>query len=303
MDVRQPARSPWPNAPRAACALVGWLVFSWLSACAAPLRIAAPFCAPPQPSAAVQLAAGEALAVGSSRQAQLAALIGVSEALAERERGPLSPPARTRVLERMALVRLAIDAVVAELDCECERTQQAADYLARKQAGIVQGMTVGSIVTAAAVGVVSVLLSTSSARPALQNSVGIGGAAATAGLGFATLYISPSLHFEHTRNLLRDIWEGPASSQVYPPVVWAYLSRATFSNAQDAPIRSKVVARFRRLRTTDDDASTLRLLFGAGGKFDADTLRAQAALLDQVKAEVALQNQDLSVLAHWLLQN
>jgi hypothetical protein len=35
--------------------------------------------------------------------------------------------------------------------------------------------------------------------------------------------------------------------------------------------------------------------------FEADTLRVQAALLDQVKAEVALENQELQTLANALL--
>lgn len=272
-----------------------------ISACAAPLRVAAPFCAPPSSGASLQLEAGAPLPQGTSRQAQLAALIGVSEALAARGSGPLPMALRLHVLERLELARIAIAASVAELDCEGERTQQAADYLEGQLSGTVQGLTVASIVTAAAVGVTSVLLSTSNAAPALQNSVGIGGAGIAAGLGLTTLYVAPTIHFEHQRNLLRDIWEGPAASRVYPPIVWAYLSRATFSNAQDAPIRTKIVARFQRFGDAAVDAHVKELLFGHGGEFEADTLRVQAALLDQVKAEVALENQDLEVLANALL--
>jgi len=232
----------------------------------------------------------------------MAALLGLSEALSLRAHGTLTTDMRLHVLERMELARLAIDATSAELDCEGERTQQAADYLASQQAGLVQLVTVASILTAAAVSVASVLLSTTNASPALQNSVGIGGAAVAAGLGFATLYVAPTIRFEHARNLLRDIWEGPAQSHVYPPIVWAYLSRATFSNAQDAPIRSKIVERFRVLGATDDDAHIRKLLFEAGGQFDVAALRAQASLLDQVKAEVALESQELEALARSLMR-
>jgi hypothetical protein len=236
-----------------------------------------------------------------SRQAQLAALIGVTDELAARGHGPLSAELRLHVVERLELARIAIAAIVAELDCEGERTQQAAAYLERQQAGTAQGLTVASLLTAAAVGVASVLLSTSNAAVALQNGVGIGGAGIAASLGFATLYVAPSIRFEHPRNLLRDIWKGPATSRVYPPVVWAYLSRATFSNAQDAAIRSKIVARFEQFGDAAVDGPTKELLFGPGGQFDADTLRVQAALLDQVKAEVALENQELQTLANALL--
>jgi len=272
-----------------------------LGACAStPLRVATPFCAPPQANSIDQMEAGESLSAGT-RQAQLAALLGLGDALKQRLQGPLVGEQRMQVLERIERARLTIDAISAELDCEGERTQQAADYLAHKQSSTVQTLTVASLATAAIIGVTSVLLSTSKASPTLQNNVGIGGAVSTAGLGLATLYVSPTIHFEHTRNPLRDIWEGPAQSQIYPPIVWAYLSRAVFSNAQDASIRSKIVARFHQLGAADEDSHTLQLLFGRGGEFDSDTLRIQAALLNQVKAEVTLQNQDLEALASGLL--
>jgi len=271
------------------------------SACAAPLRITAPYCAPPASELALRLPAGEALPNGSNREAQLAALLGLSDALEQRSRGPLPEDARLDVLTRIDLARLEISAITAELDCEGERSQQAADYLAQRQARTVQRVTVASILTATVVGVASVLLSTKDAAASVQDAVGITGAAAAAGTGFATLYVAPTLRLESPRNMLRDIREGPTSSSIYPPVVWAYLSRAGFSNAQDAPIRTKLIERFCRLNGRCDDDTTVRLVFGAGGEFDADTLRQQAALLDQVKAEVDLENQDLRALAERLL--
>jgi hypothetical protein len=272
-----------------------------LSACAAPLRVAAPTCAQRQTDVHAQIEAGAPLPPGSPRQAQLAALLGLSDALVERSHGPLSDATRLRALDQLTRARIAIAATEAELGCERESALRAADYLTYEQGNIVQKITAASIVTAAAVGVASALLSTRDAEPSVQDAVAIGGAAATAGLGFATLYVSPTLRLEHPRNLLRDIWEGPTTSSVYPPVVWAYLSRPHFSNAQSESIRAQIVNRYHQLGLGANDPSTQQLLFANGGEFDADELRFQAVLLDLVKAAVALEDQDVQLLAADLL--
>jgi len=124
----------------------------------------------------------------------------------------------------------------------------------------------------------------------------------TGGLGVGSLYVHPRIDFQHPRNLLTDLWTGPPTSSTYPPLVWAYLTRAQFSNEEQQAIREKIVARWRRYRDIASDPVETALLFGAGGSYDAATLRARAAMLDEVKAEVELVSQDIEALATVLVR-
>lgn len=261
------------------------------------------YCAPP--SSLVEHVQVDALPEPTrSREEQLAALLGLHAVFRSVvvDGAVLTEPAqRVEVLERLELARLAIAATTAELDCESERMRQAADYLTRKQGTMVQGLTVGSIASAAVAGVASVFLSTRNAGAATQNVVGVSGSVLTTGLGLSTFFANPTVHLTHQRNLLADVWNGPPSSSNYPPVVWAYLCLPVFSNAQDAAIRVRMVARFRQLKQLERDPEALARFFGHGGAYDIDSLRTHAAMLDHVKAEVDLENQELRALAARLL--
>jgi len=229
---------------------------------------------------------------GASRGARMAALLGLSSTVSATP----ALEARVRVVERVELARLAIASTSAELDCESERAEQAADYLTRGQTKNVQLLTIGSVAAAALTGIAGGFLSTHQAPSGDQEGLAIGGGVATAALGLASLYVHPRTDFEHRRNLLADVWSGPAASSTYPPLVWAYLTRAEFSNSQTEPIRQKIVGRWRRFEQVDDPASAA-LLFGTGGSYDADSLRTRAAMLDEVRAEVELTEQDLMAFA------
>ena len=238
----------------------------------------------------------------ADRTERLAAILGLrAELLARRSPGgERSTEAQVRGLARIEAVRVALDATGAELSCESERADQAADYLERRQSQTVQALTVSSILASTATSVAGVLLSTSGASATSQDLVAIGGGAVTAGLGLGSIWVHPTIRFQHARNLLADIWTGPRYSTAYPAPVWAYLMRGEFSNDRTRPIREQIVARWRSLQTIDGSASTL--LFGAGGSYDVETLRARSAMLDQVRAEVDLENQEIALLASELLR-
>ncbi len=252
------------------------------SFCAAP-TVPAPFPSDPPPPP------------GASRDERMAALLGVRTLLAG---GTYDEATRIYLLARIEEARLTIAATRAELDCEGERAKQAADYLAHAQESAVHSLTVGSIAAAAATAIVSVFLSTGQTSTWTQNGFAIGGGAVTAGLGVASLYINLHIRIERPRNLLADVWFGPRESSVYPPMVWGYLTQPEFSNDQREPIRTRIVERwvqFQGIRR--DDPKMVALLFGNGGMDDEETLRLRASMIDQVKAEVDLMNQDVAAMA------
>jgi hypothetical protein len=241
-----------------------------------------------------------------AREERTAALLGLRDAFGESGASGQSlraDPDRVRVLERIELARLAVGSTAAELACESERAKQAADAVARAQGGDVQRLTIASIGASAATAIAGVLLSTREASAASQDAVAIGGGAVTASLALASLVVHPGVHFAHARNLLAEIWLGPASSSLYPPFVWAYLSRPEFSNDGQRAIRERIVERWRVFEGLGDDPALVLLVFGGGGHYDADTLRMRARMLDEIAAEVALASQDVAALAARILKD
>ena len=256
------------------------------------------YCAPPTP-AALSVAPDPLPPDSASREEHVAALVGLSGMTGEGV--SRSNDARARVVERVQLASLAIGATSAELDCESERAEQAADYLGRAQTSSVQGLTVGSIVAATLTSIAGVFLSTRGAPAFAQDATAVSGGTVTAGLGLASFFVHRRTNYEHRRNLLADVWTGPSRSETYPPVIWTYLTRAAFSNSGREPIRDRIIARWRQFQQVEDQA-TAAMLFGSGGSYDVDSLRLRAAMLDEVKAEVELGRQDLAALAAELLR-
>jgi hypothetical protein len=271
------------------------------TACAPAALPSGGYCAPPA-LVPWSIASDPPPPASADRTERLAALLGLRDALAERRasRANASAESRTRALERIELARVAVAATVAELDCEGERAEQAADYLTRSGSNAVQRLTVASVLVAAGTSIAGVFLSTRGARADVQDTVAVAGGAGTVALGLGSLYVRPRVDFTHPRNLLADVWNGPATSTTYAQPVWEYLARPEFSNDEREPIRAHIVARWRTFEQLQDP-SCAPLLFGAGGAYDADALRARAQMLDEVKAEVDLENQDLAVLAATLL--
>jgi len=256
-----------------------------LAACAPAALRGSGYCTPP---ASAQAFASDPPPDGAPREEHTAALLGLRAIL---QRG-VHEATRVSVLERVSEADLTIAATTAELDCEATRARQAADYLANKQSSTVQSLTVASIAAAAATGIVGVFLSTSNTSTWTQNGFAIGGGAATAGLGLASLYVQPGITFEHPVNLLADLWSGPVRSSSYPPLIWGYLTQSAYSNDPPASIREKMVARWRHLEGVDGDIAAL--LFGSGGLYHADTLRLRATMYEAVKAEIELENQEIA---------
>ncbi len=274
----------------------GVLLVGTLQGCAT-ATVRGGYCAPPTP-AALSVAPDPLPPDGASREEHVAALVGLSGMT--REGVSRSNDARARVVERVQLASLAIGATSAELDCESERAEQAADYLGRAQTSSVQGLTVASIAAATFTSIAGVFLSTGGASALAQDATAVSGGTVTAGLGLASFFVHRRTNYEHLRNLLADVWAGPATSAMYPPVIWTYLTRAAFSNSGREPIRDRIVARWRQFQQVEDGA-TAAMLFGSGGSYDVDALRLRAAMLDEVKAEVELARQDLAALAAELL--
>ena len=211
-----------------------------------------------------------------------------------------------RVLQRVQLAHQQGEAMVAELACESQRTRQSREFLAGHETSAVRALTVASIIVGGASAVTLGFIGRYAGGSVAEEVVGIAGGVASAGLGASTFLVHEHRWFTHERNLLADIWTGPARSSLYPPVVWYYLTQREFSNSGERPIRENMVRRWARFehlshRSDIERARREALLFGRGGLYAVDDLIVRAALLEQTSSAVALMDQEVDRLAREVL--
>lgn len=203
-----------------------------------------------------------------------------------------------RVLHRISIASLEVSAVASELDCEEERADQLAVYLKGKEDARETRLTVGAIVVGGLGAIAAGILLANDAESNAAEVIGIGTGLAEAVLGVLIWKNEQTALFHHPRNALRDIWEGPETSRIFPPAVWYYLNHPLPGQAQKS-IRQQLVERWTALGQAPDQRAhtTLPLFFGEGGTYSAGELENRANMYDQLEAQVNLMQQDLKQLA------
>ncbi len=229
---------------------------------------------------------------------QLQALLALEET-ARQQPGPAAEVAvlrqRQQISAQLALVSSTVASVAAELDCEGERADQVAGYLAEQDSRRTQRLNVLSIGVGAASGIGTTVIDN---QPA-QYAFGIGGGLLAAGLGLLTLSQGGhTAEFMHPRNLLADVWGEKPTSEVFPPSVWYMLSEPAFSNSGKTAIAHNTRQRWEHYGQLAHPESKqgqqlAALLFGTGGQYSADQLQVRANMLNELQSAVRLLNQEL----------
>jgi hypothetical protein len=210
--------------------------------------------------------------------------------------------ARQQLSDRIALASFDVSSVTAEVECEETRTDHLADGLAEVRSKKEEIGLLVAIVGDALIGVVAGGLGLAAQSVASEITAIFGGALA-AGFGTAAIFVGGEHEFRHQRNLLRDIWEGPAYSTLFPPSVWRYLNWPPKDSGQS--IRDRLVSHWgeegRLGRPGKEMERRKALFFGDGGVYAIEELRIRAEMLDQLKADVNLMSQDLNLLLREIL--
>jgi hypothetical protein len=209
--------------------------------------------------------------------------------------------AHHRALHRISIASLEVAAVASELDCEEERADQLAVYLKGKEDARETRLTVGAIVVGGLGAIAAGILLASDTESNAAEVIGIGTGLTEAALGVLIWQNEQTASFRHPRNALRDIWEGPETSRIFPPSVWYYLNHPLPGQA-DKSIRQQLVERWAALGQAPDQSTranrtSLPLFWGEGGMYSANDLENRANMYDQLEAQVNLMQQDLKQLA------
>ncbi|MGN0003702.1 MAG: hypothetical protein ACI35V_09750 [Sphingobacterium composti] len=187
---------------------------------------------------------------------------------------------------------LVISAVSSELDCEEERVSQIAHYISEKQGTQESKLTIGAIVLGATG---AILTGGVIKNDKASNAVGISTGIAEAGLGLTMLFNKRKIDFYHERNILQDIWEGPAVSKLFPSFIWYYLNSEDINKNS---LRKDIIDKWSQFGQIDENSKDIAdLYFGKGGKYTVDDLENRADMYDQLESQIYLLKQKLMTLA------
>lgn len=212
---------------------------------------------------------------------------------------------RQRVLERVSLASLEVSAVLAELDCEGERTDQLRDRLQRREDARLRRLTLGGIVVGAVTAISGGALSLASRGRASDLAQILGGSTETA-IGLSTLADSVPARLAHPRNLIAAVWADDGAAGAFPPSVWNHLRQPAEGVPGEPTHRADLISQWRspeRLGEpgSSDEARRVALLTGQGGDYTLADLHVRDSMLDLLEARVALFHQALAALLREVL--
>lgn len=211
---------------------------------------------------------------------------------------------RQAVMDRIMAAMLDVSGMLAAIDCEGERGDQLRVHLQGIESRRNRGLGIASIMVGALTAAVSGGLSVAGAGG--SDIAAMTGGLAEASVATALLFGSASGRLKSERNLLREIWEQPARSALFPAPVWRYLTRRPAGEAGQPSVAETVVAAWRAAGLLGEPGSAterarIALLFGPGGEYGVEELEARDAMLDLLEAQIALMSGDLRLLLQELL--
>jgi hypothetical protein len=207
-----------------------------------------------------------------------------------------------KLAHRIAFAELEISSESAELECEEDRADQIAKYLKAKEGDTDTKLTVASIVVGALGAVLTTAFFDSGKTP---EYIALGTGILGASLGVMILVNKKKVTFQHERNHLQEIWEGPSTSRYFPASVWYYLNYVYPEREDQTSKREEIIEKWMGLGLFEDvkpkdKEELIGKFFGNGGIYLSDELAERASMYDQLGSQINLMMQDLKSLSREL---
>ena len=197
---------------------------------------------------------------------------------------------RQELSRRIALAASDVMNTIAALDCEAARSDHVADALGEAHQDVSERALFAVFASDIFIGIIPGALMLAGESIAAEASEIFGGVVGTAfGSVDAVLHIDQD--YRHPNNFLRELWEGPAESRLFPTSVWRFLN----GPAEEDPLRTvreqllarwKAEGRWDTPKASADAYPELPLLVSEGGRYGERLLRIRAEILRQLASEV-----------------
>lgn len=201
---------------------------------------------------------------------------------------------------KIDLASLEISSVAAELDCEEERINQIASFLKEKEKKVESVLTVSSIILGSLTAIVTGIIVSGKDESNATDYLGVGVGIADAALGITILTHKNKIELQHSRNILREIWNATPTSSVYPPSIWYYMNYYNPNKTGDKSLREQLIDNWKKFDQVSSSkpkskskSNSIDIYFGDGGKYTSDELENRANMYDQIESTIKLMKQDL----------
>lgn len=243
----------------------------------------------------------------SSESRQIAEIIGVLDLVRETralEGEPLRDGGRQRLIEvrqhlsdRLMMIFFEVSSAVNRVDCEMTRANHVANALDELRDQRARRYEITAIIGDAMIGIVGGGFTIALKETASGIADIVGGTFATS-FGLAAGLTGGEHDFFHpgNTNLLRELWEAPQTSTVFPVSVWRFLNWPLGNEAEYRTRRDELIAEWRNdglIAEAGKQDRRATLLFGSGGLYDIDDLYARAQMLEVVKTSLSVMVQYL----------
>ncbi len=256
----------------------------------------------------------------SSESRQVAEIIGVLDLVRETRaleaQGPqLRDEAKHRLVEvrqqlsdRLMVIYFEVNSVVGRVDCEATRANHVASALTELRDQRARRYEITAIIGDALIGIVGGSLAVAAVKETAIGIVDIIGGSFATGFGLAAGFTGGEHEFFHPEktNLLLELWDAPQAPTMFPGSVWRFLNWPLSKEAEYRTRRDELIAEWRNDGLIDEPGKPDRratLLFGTGGTYDIDDLRARAQMLEVLKTSLNVMVQYLYLLSQEVLHH
>jgi hypothetical protein len=245
----------------------------------------------------------------SPESRQIAEIIGVMDLVRETralEAADAQPPgeakqrlveARRHLSDRLVLIFFEVSSVAGRVDCEATRANHVASALVKMRDQRARRYEIMGNVGDALIGILGGALFIAAKDTAAGIADIVGGGVAM-GFGLAAGLTGGEHAFFHPdqTNLLRELWEAPQVPTMFPVSVWRFLNWPLSEETDYRTRRDELIAEWRNDGLIGESSQLDRratLLFGTGGTYNIDDLRARAQMMEVIKTSLSVMMQYL----------
>ncbi|MGQ0811896.1 MAG: hypothetical protein ACT4OO_11830 [Nitrospiraceae bacterium] len=208
---------------------------------------------------------------------------------------------RVQLLGRLMLAGSEVDSIAAQAGCEEERAHQLADRLQKAQGARIRQQTLIAVVIGGLTNIVTGALGLALAASTAVNIAAVSGGVLGGSFGVAALYDDPRQEYDTPANLLRELWDGPQDSALFPQSVWKFLNGPMKAESGSRTFREELIAGWRQEGRlggpgTKEAEDRTTLMLNEGGLYSVHDLIVRAQMLDMLEATIHLMHQDLEQL-------
>jgi hypothetical protein len=227
----------------------------------------------------------------------------------ENEQAPVAniERARRKLTTRLQLADMEVSGLVAEIECEVQRTDEVQDRLKHVQTTRTTTQTILAVIFGGLANILSGGIGMATQAGDAANIVSVTGGALEVLFGTSANFTKVRQEFSHPHNHLQAFWDGGGKEgKFFSPGVWRFLTEPDIRDLEGHSLRDVLLQTWNeegRLGAPGSQQEKKRkeLLFGEGGLYDSDDLHVREAMLHQVESSIQLMHQDLETLLREVL--